>query len=394
MTPHELYLNALRRNLNFWHNASQPLTEARIISLAPEADNIYQALDEGLDFPETRAEAARFATLFLPFVEYHGFWYAWMRLFEKALGQTIAEPEYLCKTLYQLGFLLLFTQHTPEAIQKFEAAEQLARQTQYDYGLAYASMGLCNAYNLLHQYGRAETFGQTAIQYFQKAQASPLQNALAFNLMGMVYHNQQKYAAAEDMLREALKIRRTLENVNEYLRALGNLAITYREMKKYAEAQACYEEAIPLLNRSPNTVVKFSVQNSLGHLYFDLGEFAKAEQIFLKMDTDYLQQAGHYAWLARRENNLGEVYLKQNRLDEAEGRYRNAVEYWQLAGRDEVEMGNSFGSLGEVFAKQGRKREAIPIYEEAIGLLQKYPENLWAKDRCGRLGKQLEAVKG
>mgnify|MGYP002625813039 CR=1 FL=1 len=77
-------------------------------------------------------------------------------------------------------------------------------------------------------------------------------------------------------------------------------------------------------------------------------------------------------------NNLGNVYFKMKRWDEAAEHLNFAVELFRQT-ENGIDLGNSLGTFGLVYKNKGINKKALPAFEEAIPLLEMFPESQFAK---------------
>jgi tetratricopeptide (TPR) repeat protein len=89
---------------------------------------------------------------------------------------------------------------------------------------------------------------------------------------------------------------------------------------------------------------------------------------------------------------LGNVYLKQHRLTEAEAQLRHARSLWQQL-QAPLNLANTIGTLAEVLVQQGKEEEAALLFEQAIKLLHDYPDDAWAKNLLSGFQEQLDNLQ-
>ena len=162
---------------------------------------------------------------------------------------------------------------------------------------------------------------------------------------------------------------------------LYELANAFRDAEAYDEALVCLTEAAEVLNSTASEQDKIIVQLNLGTLFFRQQQWLQAEIAFQRAwASPYLHLSGNFHLQALTANYLGNVFLKQARLAEAESLLRQAWRL-QLQAKDEVNLANIIGSLAEVLARQEQMDEATSLYEQAIILLSKYPDDVFAQTR-------------
>lgn len=136
-----------------------------------------------------------------------------------------------------------------------------------------------------------------------------------------------------------------------------------------------YEPAVQGLRRATLLDPRFvKAHDNLGLCYEALGRFDEALRSFKNAVRLNREEASPSPWPPL---NMGLLLLRQNRVDEAEGRLRES------AGIDPG-FSQARYHLGLVLEKQGRLDEAVPELEEAARLDPAYPEPHYALARVYR----------
>jgi serine/threonine protein kinase/Tfp pilus assembly protein PilF len=116
--------------------------------------------------------------------------------------------------------------------------------------------------------------------------------------------------------------------------------------------------------------VEGAIHSSIGLTYAALGLFDRAAS-HLESAIDRLTVdpgRGHLA-TAKALGNLGELYRKQGRFEEAEPLLVEALELKRrFVSDDEVSLAISINNLGLMYRDQGRPEDAEPLLEEALEL--------------------------
>lgn len=138
-------------------------------------------------------------------------------------------------------------------------------------------------------------------------------------------------------------------------RALYGLALLAILQKQFESAE---ELSRKLLELQPNSL---QAQNLLAGALIYLGKHGEAEDLLLALEMEPTM-----AGIAKV--NLGELYLRQGKLNLAEAKLKEAM----------LQQPNNFDQhrlLGEVYRLQGRKRAALIEYRRTLELLETSP---WA----------------
>src|SRR5262249_51639240 len=106
--------------------------------------------------------------------------------------------------------------------------------------------------------------------------------------------------------------------------------------------------------------IEAGVDETLGGAYFKMGDFPRAEELFLDgLALRRRAQGEDSPAVAQSLNYLGLVYSGQSRWPEAEARHRDALERQQRHfGPQHVEVARTLSTLGWVLAQQAKHREA------------------------------------
>jgi type IV pilus assembly protein PilF len=150
----------------------------------------------------------------------------------------------------------------------------------------------------------------------------------------------------------------------ESLKALGDAHL--RE-GRFRAAMQSYVEADSLTPDDPE--LKFRIALVYADYFKRLDEAEKFYREAIRLRGDY----------SEAYNNLGTVYLRQNRLDEAIGMFRKALENLYYATPE-----LAYYNLGRAHEEKGEEDKAIEFYEMAIELRRPY------LDPYGRLGLLYE----
>jgi serine/threonine-protein kinase len=188
-----------------------------------------------------------------------------------------------------------------------------------------------------------------AIAAFGEAIRLDKDYATAHLNLGSAWHGKGRSDRAIPCYEQALRLQPDLADAHY---SLGNI---WREQKRYDAAIAAYEQA---LRCKPDYG---KAQNNLGLTLRDSGRSSpECVQAFRKaIALDPALPQPHF--------NLGDVFQKEGRLDEAIDEFRRAV---ALKG----DVPGFYMSLGTALAHKGRLDEAADAFREAIRLKKDYAE--------------------
>lgn len=133
--------------------------------------------------------------------------------------------------------------------------------------------------------------------------------------------------------------------------------ISLYRLCQYPEAVAALRKALRLC---PADKAHW-VQNDLGHLYKQRGNFRRAEAWFRRAITSRPGEATAYIY-------LGGLFGLEGRLEEAEEMHRKAIRC------EEGCIDEAFLNLGLILRAQGRFEEALVCFERALEIDPKYKD--------------------
>lgn len=183
-----------------------------------------------------------------------------------------------------------------------------------------------------------------------------------FNMLGVIYHAQGRFAQAQESFEEALKI-----NPN-YTEAALNLAVTYNDLGKYGQAREVYLRAIARSRGEPRSLDPFArgkianMHADLGAAYAGIGFYPEAVREYQKA----LELCPNFVDLRTR---LANVYRDS-------GDYQAALRELEIVKTTNPRFVPSRLALGVTLFSLGRRDDAVREWE---AVLQLEPDNKQAK---------------
>lgn len=234
---------------------------------------------------------------------------------KKILGE--AHPGY-ATSLNNLGFLYFSLGQYEKAEPLFLRAMEITKIALGENSPDYATHlnNLANVWQSMEQYSKAETAFIWVMDITKKVFGTDhSEYALVLNNLASLYTVTGQYKKAEPLIAQAKDIwKNTLgENSPAYATGLNNLAAFYRKSQtQYAKAEALYLEAVRLRKMILGETHPYysETQNDLALLYTQMGQYKKAEPLFLSSSNILLQNiAGTFSILSEKEKGK---YLDYN----------------------------------------------------------------------------------
>jgi tetratricopeptide (TPR) repeat protein len=281
-------------------------------------------------------------------------------------------------SLLNLGELYRMERRFTESEEQLQHAVAIARLTRTEYPQEYPQ-ALSRLGGLYTESDRAEAGRPLLVEalaiFRQLAPREDEEQARALHALGAIYLTTGQYAEGESLLSEALSLAVAAlgENHPETAAYQSDLALAFIQ-------NGFYERAEPLLKRAlfavesrpmPNGVRKGIILAELAMVACAGNKFAIAEE-FSRKSLDILDvnpAASPTANLLARLS-LGQAWLKQNRLTEAEAILPAAVEEQRRIAPGSRFLADGLRELAELRARQGSWRDSAALYKQAIDIYQ------------------------
>ncbi|MFN8492233.1 MAG: tetratricopeptide repeat protein [Caldilineaceae bacterium] len=212
-------------------------------------------------------------------------------------------------TYFHCGLGYLYTNNV-----EFERAQHEVERIRHDAanleGVIYEMRG-----NLLG----AETAYRAALELAQATQYT-YGEANTQNNLGRVYGWRGQLVAAEAQLHPAIKFFRNTGHLNKLANATYNLALARRLAKKYRAALLPAEEALHWFIQLDETYGQAIAYELLAEIHLGLGNLEQAEQY-----ARHVIEEEHTSSRPDGLRTLGEVYIHQGKLGEAEPLLRESL---------------------------------------------------------------------
>jgi DNA-binding SARP family transcriptional activator len=155
-------------------------------------------------------------------------------------------------------------------------------------------------------------------------------------------------------------------------RAHSFLGIIYTAIGQSSEALKHLQEALAIYEQHNRRREAAHASCNIGHLYLLRAEYTQARS-FLQRPQSYIEQSGDILKSVLLYN-LGELAAADQRLDEAEKFYREALALVEQI-HDREYLSNWSAILGTVFQEQGRFKEAAEAILHALSTGRATPRN-------------------
>lgn len=175
-------------------------------------------------------------------------------------------------------------------------------------------------------------------------------------------------------------------------RMTEHLATQLVRHHEYDSARGFYEDALRVAGPQRDLARLARLYHGLSRCLQSLGDLRRATELGSRAVALYsvendMRPAPARTDMARAENDLGLLFLRQGRLDRAEECFASALQRLQSAGADRLRP-NPLLSLAELRQRQGRLEEAADLVREAAEVAERFGEPMSlaaAHEQMGRL---------
>ena len=135
------------------------------------------------------------------------------------------------------------------------------------------------------------------------------------------------------------------------------------------------EERVDTLTEQP--LVRAELQNVIGQVYTDLGDYERADRLLMKSLTTRREASGDTREVADALFNLGVLRWRQSNFAEAEIVFREAYDIRkELYGTElHPDVAGALNALALSISKQGRLTEAVPMQERMMEISPQLEES-------------------
>lgn len=384
-----ILLAQVKQMLAFWCQATSQIDNETIVMLDEERQNIFRAVQIGLQFLETSGDTAIVLLQTMPLITQLGYWQDWIPFLQRSLSIKDSQNDaYHLPLMISLGRAYRLDSQLEKAITIHLEAEQIAHSTAQWELLAQIQHDLLEDYLFARTYDKAKEVGQSAIKGLEQANNSLPLLANCYKMLGTVFYETQDYQTAEKYFSQAVTMWRQIDDPIHLARTLNDLSRFLLTSKRFKEAESCLSEAETLLAPTINDLDKCMIYINLGSLYAAKQKWARAEAAFYKANSPFLRQSVDLPRKARVNNNLGYVLFKQGKYEQAEEYLQQALKIWQEA-EDDLEYANTLSILADSFLAQQESHVALPLYEELLLIVAQYPHSPMAN----KLGRDYSIIR-
>jgi len=186
--------------------------------------------------------------------------------------------------------------------------------------------------------------------------------------ISLIYRAKGDYDSALQYLEQSLKIVQAIGDRRGESIILNNLSQVYKNKGNYDEAIRCAEMDLKICQTTGDSVGEYVTRNSLSEIAYDRGDYDTA--LWYLNQNLSIQVTGDRTAEGVTLNNAGQIYS-------IKGDYDTARRYLEQSLKIRQDIGDAYGlaetltNIGAVFYKQNRREEALPLLWQAYQILKK-----------------------
>jgi tetratricopeptide (TPR) repeat protein len=285
---------------------------------------------------------------------------------EALLKNTDDEGE-LAVVCNHLGSLLLEQGHFQKAKERFERALEISRRHGNETGEAISLRWRGAARRELGARTEAEKDLRHAEEILVRQGGEDLPELVEVRVeLAAVLDDLGRTSAALELLADALRDARQLDNAPLTMRVLGRTAAALADAGDLSRALERYQEAIDIAERLKDEPELSELLGAIGDVLAKLGRHDEAVDHYrsaLELDQEHQDTLGR----AIAHRRLGSAHQASGEFPQAEQSYKSAASALARAD-DKVEEATLSREWGSLHQEQGHFRKALDYYEKALAL--------------------------
>lgn len=198
-----------------------------------------------------------------------------------------------------------------------------------------------------------------------------------YNLLGLVYRDLNDFPQAYTSLKQALDIRRELDDQKGIASVYNNVASVKIKERRYVEASDTVGQSILIYRHLRDSVHLAKAFVTLSNVYQEYRDYETAA-VWLRQAIETYRQYRDSAGLADAEYNFGNLYYQLDKYDSALSHYYKALALYQAMG-DVLNEGLAHNMLAATYLAQGKPDSSWHAQLKAEALFQtyEYPEGMF-----------------
>jgi tetratricopeptide (TPR) repeat protein len=336
--------------------------------LDQESSTILRALDAAYVL-DHQAELIHGVCAFAPFLLLHGNYEVAERHLYRAQQAALAleNQQGLVGTYLYLGDLAGKKGDYVQSQSFLEQGLMLARRLEEPERMCALLSLLGRSHWKQGHYSLAEVYLQEGLTFAWKTQHRERMRSELLATLGAIAANLGDYPRSEAYLQEGLKLARKTDDRKHVCTLLMNLGVTISEQGQYEQARVYFEEGLALARQIGHFERISALLCNLGAAATLQGQYAQAE-IYQREGLSIARQIGHREWMSILLLNAGETAAAQGKYNQATLYLQQTAKLVKQLGRPQL-LARTFYELGNLYLKQQQVKEADAIFCEMLSAI-------------------------
>lgn len=292
-----------------------------------------------------------------------------LEAFDRALVECEKEGllMFVAQILLYKGIIYRIEGDYPQSLKNLFLSLDLYNTLGSVGGKASAYIQIGSIYRLQGNYSGAIEHYLSSLKHYQMDNDT-IGESSALNNIGIVYFYQKNYEKALEYYKASLSIEEALKNDYGISVSYINIGEVYKNMGNYQQALDYFLKALVLakknkdLDRDGDSVG--ILYNEIGSIYTQLGDYSLS-QSYLQRAFKIFSDIESKQRIAECEIYMGELALKQDRLNDAKSHFLNALKNAnEISALDLISNANL--KLSDIFDINGNPSMALHYYKQHI----------------------------
>ncbi|MBB6218075.1 tetratricopeptide (TPR) repeat protein [Anaerosolibacter carboniphilus] len=273
------------------------------------------------------------------------------------------------KAKYLLGTIYLKSKENVKAARYLEESMRLYTRVGDYEGVILSYLQLGTAYyNKNYFHSALDKFNQAEVVIHKRKMVDKELEFKTYYHISLCYVNLGKGNEAIDYALKAKEIQKQIENSYEYGETLSLLASGHMENGDVEMAMKCLEKALEMYKQSNEKKELALIEDNLGHIYM---KTEKYDQALAHLDKAYhLKKEIQDDSLADTILAYANYYIHKKDYDQAHLLISEALEIGEERDEERYKV-NALKSKAKIYKEMAENHKAIEIIEEIIELLRK-----------------------
>ncbi len=280
------------------------------------------------------------------------------------LAKKAGNSEYKIKNLLNIG-LIYRTLGLNDSVRFYmEAGLQYAREYKNDQMTARALSELGTIYSITGDFIKAITLHMEAMEIYERNNLKADQ-MVAHVRLGNLFNKLGNFSRSKAHYMKSLALNGPDGDRNIEMDVIQNLGLLYQQVKKDPDSALIFlRKALRMAENAGNLSSLLSIWVNTGNVYFDLADYRKAVEYYIKAYQSPIILARKYE-LAAVKVNLGTSWLNLGEMEKAENLLREGLALADTGNFTEFQKIACL-SLATLSEKRGDYREAYKYARRSI----------------------------